>query len=71
MAKPLVMGRKEIAKVYRIAETAVSDRWVPGGVIPYEDAAIVSDKAYWPGGLVVGAGQPGGRPWPAVGCGPA
>lgn len=60
MAKPLVMGRKEIARVYRIAETAVSDRWVPGGVISYEDAAIVSGKAYWPGGLVVELALPPG-----------
>ncbi|MER6391254.1 hypothetical protein ABT236_22655 [Streptomyces sp. NPDC001523] len=60
MAKPLVMGRKEIARVYRIAETAVSDRWVPGGVISYEDAAIVSGKAYWPGGLVVDLALPPG-----------
>ncbi|MFD8978652.1 hypothetical protein [Streptomyces sp. NPDC059564] len=62
MAKPLVMGRKEIAKVYRIAETAVSDRWVPGGVISYADAVVVSGKPYWPGGLVVDlALAPGSR----------
>lgn len=60
MAKPLVMGRKEIAKVYGIAPTAVSDRWVPGGVLSYEDAVIVSGKPYWPGGLVIDLALPPG-----------
>lgn len=62
MAKPLVMGRKEIAHVYNIAPTAVSDRWIPRGTLSYEDAVIVSGKPFWPGGLVVELALPeGGR----------
>ncbi|MFE1559007.1 hypothetical protein ACFW6V_28985 [Streptomyces sp. NPDC058734] len=62
MAKPLVMGRKEIAHVYNIAPTAVSDRWIPRGTLSYEDAVIVSGKPFWPGGLVVDCALPeGGR----------
>ncbi|MFG2143690.1 hypothetical protein ACGFRG_05755 [Streptomyces sp. NPDC048696] len=60
VAKPLVMGRKEIAMVYNIAPTAVSDRWVPRGTISYEDAVIVSGKPFWPGGLVVDLALPPG-----------
>ncbi|MFE5717649.1 hypothetical protein [Streptomyces erythrochromogenes] len=62
MAKPLVMGRKEIAHVFNIAPTAVSDRWIPRGTLSYEDAVIVSGKPFWPGGLVVDLALPeGGR----------
>ncbi|MGP3685836.1 hypothetical protein ACTVZO_14170 [Streptomyces sp. IBSNAI002] len=62
MAKPLVMGRKEIAHVYNIAPTAVSDRWIPRGTLSYEDAVVVSGKPYWPGGLVLECALPeGGR----------
>ncbi|MFH9425180.1 hypothetical protein [Streptomyces sp. NPDC017529] len=60
MAKPLLFGRKEIARVYNIAPTAVSDRWVPAGILTYEDAAIVSGKPFWPGGLVVDVALPPG-----------
>ncbi|WKV74136.1 hypothetical protein AW27_023115 [Streptomyces sp. PCS3-D2] len=54
------MGRKEIAHVYNIAPTAVSDRWIPRGTLSYEDAVIVSGKPFWPGGLVVDLALPAG-----------
>ncbi|MFJ4010295.1 hypothetical protein [Streptomyces sp. NPDC090026] len=60
MAKPLLLGRKEIARIYNIAPTAVSDRWVPQGILSYEDAAIVSGKPFWPGGFVVDLALPPG-----------
>lgn len=49
MAKPLLLGRKEIASLYNIAPTAVSDNWVRHGIIAYEDAVVVSGKPFWPG----------------------
>ncbi|KIZ15431.1 hypothetical protein [Streptomyces natalensis] len=60
MAKPLLLGRKEIAKLYNIAPTAVSDRWVPDGILSYEDAAIVSGKPFWPGGFIIDLALPPG-----------
>ncbi|MEV0370636.1 hypothetical protein AB0I10_12520 [Streptomyces sp. NPDC050636] len=60
MAKPLLLGRKEIARVYNIAPTAVSDRWVPDGILSYEDAAIVSGKPFWPGGFIIDLALPPG-----------
>ncbi|MGD3109523.1 hypothetical protein [Streptomyces sp. YGL11-2] len=60
MAKPLIVGRKEFAKIYNVAPTAVSDRWVPDGILSYEDAAIVSGKPFWPGGLAVAFALPPG-----------
>ncbi|WP_433547131.1 hypothetical protein ACQPZG_20145 [Streptomyces sp. CA-294286] len=61
MAKPLLLGRKEIASVYNIAPTAVSDNWVPHGILAYEDAVIVSGKPFWPGGFVVSLALPPGK----------
>lgn len=60
MAKPLIVGRKEWAKIYRVAPSAVSDRWVPAGLVSYEDAVIVSGKPFWPGGLAVDFALPPG-----------
>ncbi|MEK2479552.1 hypothetical protein [Streptomyces noursei] len=60
MAKPLIVGRKEFAKIYNVAPTAISDRWVPSGIVSYEDAAIVSGKPFWPGGLAVDVALPPG-----------
>ncbi|MCZ1019739.1 hypothetical protein [Streptomyces noursei] len=60
MAKPLIVGRKEFAKIYNVAPTAVSDRWVPAGILSYEDAVIVSGKPFWPGGLAVDFALPPG-----------
>ncbi|MDN3025696.1 hypothetical protein [Streptomyces sp. S.PB5] len=60
MAKPLIVGRKEFAKIYNVAPTAVSDRWIPDGIVSYEDAVIVSGKPYWPGGLAVDFALPPG-----------
>ncbi|MFE4869567.1 hypothetical protein [Streptomyces sp. NPDC056682] len=60
MAKPLIVGRKEFAKIYNVAPTAVSDRWIPAGIVSYEDAVIVSGKPYWPGGLAVDFALPPG-----------
>lgn len=60
MAKPLIVGRKEFAKIYNVAPTAVSDRWIPDGILSYEDAVIVSGKPYWPGGRAVDFALPPG-----------
>ncbi|MFI6088472.1 hypothetical protein [Streptomyces sp. NPDC051218] len=60
MAKPLIVGRKEFAKIYNVAPTAVSDRWIPDGILSYEDAVIVSGKPFWPGGLAVEFALPPG-----------
>lgn len=60
VAKPLIVGRKEFAKIYNVAQTAVSDLWVPRGLVSYEDAAIVSGKPFWPGGLAVDFALPPG-----------
>ncbi|WP_424216978.1 hypothetical protein ACN20G_33330 (plasmid) [Streptomyces sp. BI20] len=62
MAKPLIMGRQEIARVYGIGVQAITTQWVPRGVLGYDSAAIVSGKAVWPGGLIVSlAKEPGKR----------
>ncbi|MEU5428521.1 hypothetical protein AB0H73_23445 [Streptomyces olivoreticuli] len=61
MGKPLIVGRKEFAKLFDVAPTSVSDRWVPRGLLRYEDAAIVSGKPYWPGGLAAAFQTPTGR----------
>ncbi|MFD3511967.1 hypothetical protein [Streptomyces sp. NPDC058657] len=61
MAKPLLLGRKEIASVYNIAPTSVSDSWIQLGILAYEDAAIVSGKPFWPGGLVESVALPPGK----------
>jgi hypothetical protein len=60
VAKPLIVGRKEFAKIYNVAPTAVSDLWVPRGLVSYEDAVIVSGKPFWPGGLAVDFALPPG-----------
>ncbi|MGI5526864.1 hypothetical protein ACQEVX_05355 [Streptomyces syringium] len=61
VGKPLIVGRKEFAKLFDVAPTSVSDRWVPRGLLKYEDAAIVSGKPYWPGGLAAAFQTPTGR----------
>ena len=60
MAKPLLCGRMEIGRVYNIGASAISNNWVYKGILSYEDAAIVSGKPYWPGGLVVALALPPG-----------
>ncbi|MGF0173149.1 hypothetical protein ACQF36_22400 [Streptomyces sp. Marseille-Q5077] len=60
MAKPLLLGRKEIGRIYNVAAAGISNNWVPQGVLSYEDAVIVSGKPYWPGGLVIGLALPPG-----------
>ncbi|MGW0731705.1 hypothetical protein [Streptomyces sp. NPDC002851] len=62
MAKPLIVGRHEFAKMYRVGVTTVSNGWVFRGDLSYDDAAIVSGKPFWPGGLAVAfANPPGGK----------
>lgn len=73
------MGRKEIARVYGIAPTAVSDHWVPGGagsaVGPTlrQDPAVEADQAlHGPvrgGGQYVGPSGPVRRPDLQLGVG--
>ncbi|MFI6469817.1 hypothetical protein ACIBL5_06065 [Streptomyces sp. NPDC050516] len=53
MSKPLVVGRHEFAKLYGVGVTTVSNGWVHRGDLSYEDAAIVSGKPFWPGGLAI------------------
>ncbi|MEU5434519.1 hypothetical protein AB0G73_14245 [Streptomyces sp. NPDC020719] len=60
MSKPLVVGRHEFAKLYRVGVTTVSNGWVHRGDLSYEDAAIVSGKPFWPGGLAVAFANPPG-----------
>ncbi|WP_327356308.1 hypothetical protein [Streptomyces sp. NBC_01304] len=60
MAKPLLFGRMEIGRVYKIKPAAVSNNWVYKGVLSYEDAVIVSGKPVWPGGLVIALALPPG-----------
>ncbi|MFJ8314236.1 MULTISPECIES: hypothetical protein [unclassified Streptomyces] len=60
MSKPLIVGRHEFAKLYRVGVTTVSNGWVHRGDLSYEDAAIVSGKPFWPGGLAVAFANPPG-----------
>ncbi|MCX4666429.1 hypothetical protein OG453_07070 [Streptomyces sp. NBC_01381] len=60
MAKPLIVGRHEFAKLYRVGVTTVSNGWVFRGDLSYDDAAIVSGKPFWPGGLAVAFAHPDG-----------
>ncbi|MFF0742123.1 hypothetical protein ACFYVL_17170 [Streptomyces sp. NPDC004111] len=61
MAKPLLLGRKEIASIYNISPTSVSDSWVPHGILSYDDAVIVSGKPFWPGGFIESVALPPGK----------
>ncbi|MFI0912441.1 hypothetical protein [Streptomyces abikoensis] len=58
--KPLLVGRKEWARLYDVAENAINARWVPRGLVSYDDAVIVSGKYVWPGGKAIAFALPEG-----------
>ncbi|MEV4500887.1 hypothetical protein [Streptomyces klenkii] len=58
--KPLLAGRQEFARLYDVAENALNARWVPRGLISYDDAVVVSGKYVFPGGVAVGFALPEG-----------
>ncbi|MEU5683575.1 hypothetical protein DEJ48_36565 [Streptomyces venezuelae] len=60
MAKPLLCGRQEIGRVYRIKPEVISNTWIHRGVLSYEHAVIVSGKPVWPGGFVESLALPPG-----------
>ncbi|MHA7956354.1 hypothetical protein ACX9I7_01160 [Streptomyces sp. L500] len=58
--KPLLVGRKEWARLYGVADNAINARWVPRGLVSYDDAVIVSGKYVWPGGVAISFALPEG-----------
>ncbi|MFC4512268.1 hypothetical protein [Streptomyces ehimensis] len=58
--KPLLAGRQEFARLYNVTENALNVRWVPRGLLSYDDAVIVSGKYVFPGGVAVGFALPEG-----------
>lgn len=58
--RPLLVGRKEWARLYDVADNAINARWVPKGLVSYDDAVIVSGKYVWPGGVAIAFALPEG-----------